>query len=45
MLPRVKLPDLLLEVSKWTGFDKNFVHASTGYTAKGNVGGTPDRIN
>lgn len=36
MLPRVKLPDLLLEVSKWTGFDKNFVHASTGYTAKEN---------
>jgi TnpA family transposase len=36
MLPRVKLPDLLLEVSKWTGFDKNFIHASTGYAAKGN---------
>lgn len=30
LLPRVKLPDLLIEVSKWTGFDKNFVHASTG---------------
>jgi TnpA family transposase len=36
MLPRVKLPDLLLEVSKWTGFDKNFIHASTGYAAKEN---------
>lgn len=36
MLPRVKLPDLLLEVSKWTSFDKNFVHASTGYAANGN---------
>jgi hypothetical protein len=36
MLPRVKLPDLLLEVSKWTGFDKSFVHASTCYTAKEN---------
>ncbi|AJA46824.1 transposase [Clostridium pasteurianum DSM 525 = ATCC 6013] len=30
LLPRVKLTDLLIEVSKWTGFDKNFVHASTG---------------
>jgi|GEM_PF-2702012 len=36
MLPRVKLPDLLLEMSKWTGFNKNFVHASTGYIAKEN---------
>lgn len=35
MMPRIKLPDLLLEVSKWTGFDKNFIHASTGYAAKG----------
>ena len=30
LLPRVKLPDLLIEVSKWTSFDKHFVHASTG---------------
>lgn len=35
MMPRIKLPDLLLEVSKWTGFDRNFVHASTGNAAKG----------
>lgn len=34
MMPRIKLPDLLLEVSKWTGFDRNFMHASTGNTAK-----------
>jgi TnpA family transposase len=30
LLPRVKLTDLLLEVSGWTGFDKYFIHASTG---------------
>lgn len=36
MIPRIKLPDLLLEVSKWTGFDRNFVHASTLNIAKGN---------
>jgi len=35
LLPRVKLPDLLIEVSKWTGFDKNFVHASTGNASNG----------
>ncbi|URZ18494.1 hypothetical protein CLFE_045820 (plasmid) [Clostridium felsineum DSM 794] len=35
MIPRVKLSDLLLEVSKQTGFDKNFLHASTCYAAKG----------
>lgn len=35
MLPRIKLPDLLLEVSKWTGFDRNFIHASTSNIAKG----------
>ncbi|ELK39225.1 transposase [Brevibacillus agri BAB-2500] len=29
MLPRVKLTDLLLEVASWTGFDEQFVHAST----------------
>jgi len=34
MMPRIKLPDLLLEVSKWTGFDKNYTHASTGNTPK-----------
>jgi len=35
MLPRVKLPDLLIEVARWTNFDKNFIHASTGNMAKG----------
>jgi TnpA family transposase len=35
LVPRVKLPDLLLEVSNWTGFDRNFVHASTGNQPKG----------
>lgn len=34
MLPRVKLPDLLIEVAKWTNFDKSFIHASTGHPAK-----------
>ncbi|WP_349772230.1 Tn3 family transposase [Brevibacillus borstelensis] len=29
MLPRVKLTDLLLEVTNWTGFDEQFIHAST----------------
>jgi TnpA family transposase len=30
ILPHVKLTDLLLEVSAWTGFDRHFSHASTG---------------
>ncbi|MDR0230577.1 MAG: Tn3 family transposase [Dysgonamonadaceae bacterium] len=30
LLPHVKLTDLLLEVSGWTGFDRHFIHASTG---------------
>ncbi len=34
LLPRIKLPDLLIEVANWTNFDKNFIHASTGKTAK-----------
>ncbi|ADH09928.1 TPA: Tn3 family transposase [Bacillus paranthracis] len=29
MLPRIKLTDLLLEVSSWTGFHEQFIHAST----------------
>ncbi|PFW76283.1 DDE transposase [Bacillus sp. AFS075960] len=29
MLPRIKLTDLLLEVANWTGFEKQFIHAST----------------
>jgi len=35
MLPRVKLPDLLIEVAGWTSFDRNFIHASSGNMAKG----------
>ena len=34
LLPHVKLTDLLLEVSGWTGFDKYFTHASTGGTVQ-----------
>jgi len=30
LLPHVKLADLILEVSGWTGFDRHFTHASTG---------------
>jgi TnpA family transposase len=30
ILPHIKLTDLLLEVSGWTGFDRYFTHASTG---------------
>lgn len=29
LIPRVKLTDLLMEVASWTGFDKQFLHAST----------------
>ncbi|OIJ09409.1 DDE transposase [Anaerobacillus arseniciselenatis] len=29
LIPRVKLPDLLMEVASWTGFDKQLLHAST----------------
>lgn len=35
MLPPVKLPDLLLEVSNWTGFERHFTHASTDLSVKG----------
>jgi len=35
LMPRIKLPDLLIEVANWTNFDKNFIHASTGNMAKG----------
>lgn len=34
MLPRIKLSDLLLEVSNWTMFENQFIHASTGKTPK-----------
>ncbi len=36
MLPRIKLSDLLIEVSGWTGFDEAFVHAATNRVPKGN---------
>jgi TnpA family transposase len=29
-LPRLDLPDLLIEVDQWTGFHRHFAHASTG---------------
>ena len=35
MIPKIKLADLLLEVSSWTGFDRHFTHASTNHTTKG----------
>jgi TnpA family transposase len=35
ILPHVKLTDILMEVADWTGFDRYFTHASTGYAAKG----------
>ncbi|MFT9497650.1 Tn3 family transposase [Anaerosolibacter sp.] len=35
MLPKVKLPELLLEVASWTGFEKNFLHASTRHPIRG----------
>ena len=34
LLPKVKLTDLLLEVLRWTNFDKNFIHASNGSLIK-----------
>ncbi|MFA9378680.1 MAG: Tn3 family transposase [Lachnotalea sp.] len=30
MLPKIKLPELLIKVASWTEFDRNFIHASTG---------------
>lgn len=36
MLPKVKLPELLIEVSNWTNFHKYFIHASTGKPIKTN---------
>lgn len=35
MLPRIKLTDLLMEVASWTGFDEQFIHASSGRSPKG----------
>lgn len=30
LLPRIKLPDLLLEVDAWTGFSRHFTHLQSG---------------
>ncbi|MES5865971.1 Tn3 family transposase [Bacillus cereus group sp. RP32] len=35
MLPRIKLTDLLLEVSNWTNFEQQLIHASTNKPPKG----------
>ncbi|QOY37630.1 Tn3 family transposase [Anaerobacillus isosaccharinicus] len=35
LLPRIKLTDLLIEVSSWTKFDEQFIHASTNKPPKG----------
>ncbi|GAB6499035.1 MULTISPECIES: Tn3 family transposase [Bacillaceae] len=35
LLPRIKLTDLLIEVANWTGFDNQFIHASTNRPPKG----------
>lgn len=35
LIPKVKLPELLLEVADWTGFEKNFLHASSRHPVKG----------
>jgi hypothetical protein len=34
VLPRIKLPDLLLEVDAWTGFSRHFTHLQSGDTPK-----------
>src|SRR6476660_2491756 len=34
LLPHVKITDLLLEVNRWTGFTRYFVHLKTGEPAK-----------
>ncbi len=34
LLPHVKITDLLLEVNRWTGFTRSFVHLKTGEPAK-----------
>lgn len=34
LLPDVKLAEILFEVSKWTGFDRYFIHASSGDAPK-----------
>ena len=33
-MPQVRLTDLLLEVTSWTGFTQRFVHLNTGEPAK-----------
>ncbi|MGI9060491.1 MAG: Tn3 family transposase [Ktedonobacteraceae bacterium] len=34
LLPRIKLPELLLEVNAWTGLDRHFTHLHTGEPPK-----------
>ncbi len=34
LLPRIKLPELFLEVSAWTGLDRHFTHLHTGEVPK-----------
>ncbi len=35
MVPKIKLTNLLMEVSSWTKFDEQFTHASTGKAPNG----------
>lgn len=35
MLPWIKLTDLLTEVAGWTGFEEEFIHASSGHAPRG----------
>ncbi len=37
LLPRIKLPDLLLEVDAWTGFSRHFTHLQSGDLPKDRV--------
>ncbi|MHB8599895.1 MAG: Tn3 family transposase [Ktedonobacteraceae bacterium] len=37
LLPRIKLPDLLLEVDAWTGFSRHFTHLQSGDQPKDRV--------
>ena len=35
LVPKIRLPDLLMEVNHWTGFTENMTHASSGHKPKG----------